>query len=65
MKRRKPAAHGVRARRKRGRERHEAVGTSKLRPMRWDLILQWHVQSGMAPSPELMAAATKAREAWA
>lgn len=41
------------------------VGTSKLRPMRWDLILQWQVRSGMAPSRELMAAATKAREAWA
>jgi hypothetical protein len=64
MKRRRPAARGLRARRAREIANVEKlVGTGGMRSLRWHAIYSRQLKDGTA-SPEIVAAAERARQEW-
>jgi hypothetical protein len=64
MKRRRPAARGLRARRRREIANVEKlVGTSGLRSLPWHAMYIRQIKDGTA-SPEIVAAAERARKEW-
>jgi hypothetical protein len=65
MKRRRPAARGLRARRAREVANVEKlVGTSGMRSLPWHAIYSRQIKDGTA-SPEILAAAERSRREWA